>query len=225
MSAAGPVEVLLPDVAALADLGRFVRRAAWLDPGGSIRLVGHGGVLAVYCCALSGGGGPTVLGLRTVALAPGQVPETIDVTLDLEPLRDRLTRHLELRESQAIPLELAPTPGAGPGWAGLLPPRAGWSLDGLVEPAALKHVATAGIAEVAAGTPPNAGAAVVARLRARIWGRDFAAGSELPAGAAFAAEAYGFLGDEAVSVHRCGPWWRLSLLRGHVLARRATGLA
>ena len=221
MSAAGPIEVVLPDAAAGADLARFVRRAARLDPGGSIRLAGHANVLAAYCCALAGGGGPTVLGLRTMSfVAPAR--GSVDVTLELGALSDQLAR---VQEHERPALTLVPATGAGPGWAGMLPPRAGWSLEGLLEPAALSQVASDGIAEVAAGTPPSAGAAVVARLRSLVWGRPLAAGSELPAGAAFAAEAYGFLGDEAVSVHRCGRWWRLSLLRGHVLARRASGLA
>jgi hypothetical protein len=218
LSAGSPVAVLLPDGAALADLSRFTSRALRLDPGGSIRLVGHGDVLAVYCCALSGGGGPTVLGLRTLALA---APEEVDVTLGLEALRDRLA--MIQGQEEVIALELVAGPGAGPAWAGLLPPRTGWLIEGLLESAVLKRVAAEGIAEVAAGTPANAGAAAVAHLRSRVWGRDLVQGSHLPAGAGFAAEMYGFLGDEeAVSVHRSGPWWRLSLLRGHILARRSS---
>lgn len=212
--------MVLPDGVALADLSRFTSRALRVDPGGSIRLVGHGDVLAVYCCAISGGRGPTVLGLRTLVLAE---PARLDVTVDLETLRDRLAR-LRGQDKPGIRLELMPGAGAGPAWAGLLPPRTGWSIEGLLEPAVLREVAAAGIEEVAAGIPAGAGAAAVTQLRSTVWGRDLAAGSHLPAGAAFAVSAYGFLGDEAVSVHRSGPWWRLSLLRGHVLARRSGSL-
>jgi hypothetical protein len=221
VSAPADSTVNLPDGAALADLSRFVRRAIRLDPGGSIRLSGHGEVLAAYCSALSGGGGPTVLGLRTMVLATSA---QIDVTLELEALRDRLAR-LTSHEGSAVTLDLTPGSGVGSAWAGLLPPRTGWSLEGLLEPATLTKVAAAGIAEVAAGTPSGAGSAAVAQLRAKVWGRDLAENSHLPAGAAFAAEAFGFMGDEAVSVHRCGPWWRLSLLRGHILARRTSALS
>jgi hypothetical protein len=217
--------VVLPDAAAVADLTRFVRRAIRLDPGGSIRLSGHGAVLAIYCCALAGGGGPTVLALRTLALAePGQV----DVTLDLEVLRDRLAR-LRAQTGPRIALDLTPGSGAGGAWAGLLPPRSGWSVEGLLETHLLKEVAAQGIAEVAAGAPSGAGSAAVTRLRAAVWSRDLTPGSAVPAGAAFAAEGFGFLPevpadqqahDDTVSLHRAGPWWRLSLVRGHVLARR-----
>jgi hypothetical protein len=216
VTTSGPPGVVLPDAAAVADVSRFVQRALRLDPGGSIRLSGHGAVLAIYCCALSGGGGPTVLGLRTLALAePGQV----DVTLDLEVLRDRLAR-LRAQAGPRIALDLTPGSGAGASWAGLLPPRSGWSLEGVLDAAVMKDVAAQGIAEVAGGTPSGAGSAAVTRLRSGVWSRDLAPGSAVPAGAAFAAEGFGFLGEEAVSVHRAGPWWRLSMLRGHVLARR-----
>jgi hypothetical protein len=102
----------------------------------------------------------------------------------------------------------------------------------------LRRAARSGIEEVAAGTPQIAGAAAVAKLRALVWGRPLLGHTELPAGAAFAAEAFGFLGtsrstggvdadevfdqelnQDAVSLHRAGRWWRLSTNRGHVLAR------
>ncbi len=214
MNSAGPV--MLPDGAAVADLRQFAGRALRLDPGGVIRLVAEGWVLAAYCRALSGAGGPTVLALRTVALAE---PVRLDLTVALESLQDRLS---ELKETagQHIPLSLVSISGAGPAWAGVLPPRRGWSLEGMIEPVTLKSVAEQGIAEVSAETRSATGASAVAQLRARVWGRDLAAGSTLPAGAAFAADAYGFISDEAVTVHRRGAWWRLSLLRGHVLARQ-----
>jgi hypothetical protein len=78
----------------------------------------------------------------------------------------------------------------------------------------------------------------VAALRARVWGRPLAGHDELPAGAAFGAEVFGFLGaavpdpgegpdgdpEDVVSLHRAGPWWRLSTVRGHVLTRRPLSL-
>jgi hypothetical protein len=65
----------------------------------------------------------------------------------------------------------------------------------------------------------------VTALRARVWGRplvdDDPATAGLPAGVAYAAAALGFLdGDEPAAVFRCGPWWRMTTGRGHVLARR-----
>lgn len=207
------------DAAALADLRTFAGRARRLDAAAALRLVADGGVLAAYTAVLHGGGGPTVLGLRTQLLAE---PATVDVTVPvgaLLPLVDRAGLVVDLPE--------VTVPDAA--WAGVLPPRGGWSFHGLLEQEVLPATARAGIAEVAAGTPgvggtPGvAGAAAVAALRARVWGRTLP-GSSVPAGVAFAAEACGFLGsgDEAVGLHRSGPWWRVSLARGHVLARASS---
>ncbi len=87
--------LLLPDAPSLADLATFVGRARRADPDGAARLRGLGDVLAVYVSPLHGGGGPTVLGLRTLALAR---PSELDVTVPLASLLDRFARE----------------PGAGP---------------------------------------------------------------------------------------------------------------
>ncbi|MGJ8722832.1 MAG: hypothetical protein ACSHW9_13415, partial [Salinibacterium amurskyense] len=62
----------LVDSLALGDLQVFLGRAARVDEG-SVRLIGGAGVLAVYVSVLHPAGlldqSPTVLGLRTFALA------------------------------------------------------------------------------------------------------------------------------------------------------------
>jgi hypothetical protein len=268
-------ELVLPDVAALTDLQTFVGRAKQVDPGGAIRMVAHGEVLAVYAGALHGGGGPTVLALRVLTLAE---PSEADVTVPLAALADRfgppdrpaaadspapsdrLTLADRVKPVQRpvrpmiaegpIGLALPSATATGASWAGLLPPRVGWSVEGVLRVSDLRRAARAGIDEVAAGTPTVAGAAAVAKLRTLVWGRPLLGHSELPAGTAFAAEVFGFLGagrssgrgsagsgsgsdeevfdqnvdQDAVSLHRAGRWWRLSTTRGHVLARPSTTL-
>ncbi len=246
----GPeTELLLPDVAALTDLQTFVGRAKQVDPGGAVRLVAHGPVLAVYASALHGGGAPTVLVLRVVSLA---APSDVDATVTLAALTDRfaLTDRILARQGPTplpvappIRLSVPPTTASGATWAGLLPPRVGWAVEGVLRVSDLRYAARAGIDEVAAGTPAGAGAAAVARLRALVWGRTLPGHTDLPAGTAFAAEAFGFLGrapsigpgadevfdqnvdQDAVSLHRAGRWWRVSTTRGHILVRPASSLA
>ncbi len=110
----------------------------------------------------------------------------------------------------------------------MAPPRTGWNVEGMLPLDLLRSAAKAGIDEVAAGVPSGSGAAAVARLRGLIWGRALL-GSDapaVPAGVAFGAEAFGFLGraaadseEDAATLHSAGRWWRLSTTRGHVLAR------
>jgi hypothetical protein len=237
-------ELALPDVSTLADLQTFVGRAKQIDAGGAVRLVAHGPVLATYASALHGAGGPTVLALRVLALAE---PSDVDATVSIAALTDRFAlvdRFLSSRRptpqtvGAPIPLAVPPTSATAASWAGMVPPRTGWSVEGTARVSDLRRAAKAGIEEVAAGTPQVAGAAAVSRLRAMVWGRPLPDHPQLPAGMAFAAEAFGFLGGagagedvfdqnagpDVVSLHRTGPWWRLSAARGHVLARNAVVL-
>lgn len=211
-------ELVLPDVATLSDLQTFVGRAKQVEPGGAIRLIAHGAVLAVYASALHGGGAPTVLALRVLTL---EEPSEADVTVPLAALSDRFastdrilgtdrtpaTDRLTLAEraksnrrlagsSKGGPIQLAlpPVSTTAASWAGLLPPRVGWSGEGVLRASDLSRQARAGMDEVAAGTPAGAGAAAVAKLRALVWGRPLLGHLDLPAGTAFAAEVFGFLG-------------------------------
>jgi hypothetical protein len=237
--------LLLPDGSTLADLRRYVARAVRVDVGGATRLVGLQDVLAMYVAPLHGAGGPTVLGLRVLRLAG---PCQIDLTTPLAALADRLDQLAEGAASASSsdagpgagvgagtsagtgagggsPLELdLGLPEAGPStapWAGISPPRRGWQLAGLVEVTDLRAVVSSGVAEVVAGTPPTAGGAQVAALRGRVWGRPLSGQLPgTPSGLAFAADALAFLDDaEPATLHRCGPWSRLTTSRGHVLAR------
>jgi hypothetical protein len=186
--------------------------------------------------------------MRVLALAE---PSAADVTVAIGALTDRFAhtdrmmaaRPLARGSDVSVRLALPPTTATNASWAGIVPPRSGWTVEGVLRLPDLRRAARSGIDEVAAGTPPMAGAAVVSRLRAAVWGRPMPGHSELPAGTAFAAETFGFLGSsrstggidadevfdqesdqDAVSLHRAGRWWRLSTRRGHVLARQAVML-
>jgi hypothetical protein len=212
----GPPALALPDAEALADLATFVGRARRVDPDGACRLVASGAVLAAYVSPVHGGGGPTVLGLRVLALA---APADLDATVALAALLDRFPRAQPDAARAELPV---PPVAASAAWAGVAPPRAGWDAVGLLDATALRGSAAAGVREIAAGVPEGAGAQAVARLRAQVWGRPLTPDlPDVPAGTAFAAEALGFLDDaEPVALYRAGPWVRATTRRGHVLARR-----
>lgn len=203
-----------PDRSFLADLGTFVLRAKAADEGGAVRLQAHGEVLAVYVQVLPGSGlmgEGVVLGLRTLPLA---VPSSVDATVSLASVADRLAHHAAEPEL-AVPPVTVSVP-----WAAMAPPRSGWERVGALPAETLTQVARAGIAEVAAGVPKDAGGAAVAALRRQVWARLTDTTPPVPGGAAFAAHVLGFAqpGTE-LTVYACGRWTRLTSPAGHVLLR------
>lgn len=222
--------LLLPDAATASDLETFLARAKRVDPEGAARLVGHGEVLAVYVSplhsgSLMGGGVPTVIGLRTLALA---APSDADVVVPLAALMDRLARPgspgVPADQDGPVSLPIPPFELSGTAWAGVSPPRKGWQALGMADVVALRSTARDGITEVAEGSPDGAGGHAVEQLRAAVWARAAGDLAGTPAGAAFAAEALGFLVDaEPVALYACGQWRRLTTSRGHVLVRASAG--
>jgi hypothetical protein len=202
----------------LADLKTFATRAKAIDDG-AIRLQAAGSVLAAYVCVLRpralGESTPTILGLRTMALAE---PSGTDVTVPLAAVLDRLARAGE--DDVELPV---PPSTVTESWTGVGAPRSGWELMGSRSDAELRAAAEAGIAEVAGIVPDKPGALIVNNARAAVWGRELD-DTGLPAGAAFAALTLGFLGDGDQKVYRAGRWFRLTGPRGHVLARTGSGL-
>ena len=202
----------------LADLKTFATRAKAIDDG-AIRLQAAGSVLAAYVCVLRprllGESTPTILGLRTMALAE---PSATDVTVALSAVLDRLARASQ--DDVELPV---PPSTVSESWTGVGAPRSGWELIGSRSDAELRAAAEAGIAEVAGIVPDRPGALIVNNARAAVWGRELDA-SGLPAGAAFAALALGFLADGDQKLYRAGRWFRLTGSRGHVLARTGSGL-
>ena len=205
------------DAESLADLGTFVARARSLDADGAIRLQAHGLALAAYVGVLPGRGlmaEGAVLGMRVMPLAD---PAELDTTVPLAGITDRLAR---TATADARVLDVPPTTVSA-GWAAVAPPRSGWERVGDLATDELRAVATHGIEEIAQGAPTGSGGHAVTALRERVWGRMTGTVPPVPAGAAFAAHALGFLGQgsgsAAVFMH--GRWTRLSTDAGHVLLR------
>ncbi len=208
----------LADQATVADLRTFVARARAADDG-AIRLQGAGNVLAAYVCLLRprllGEGTPTILGLRTMALAR---TSTADVTVALAAVSDRLARMGETELTLPLPpMEVRET------WAGMSPPRGGWEHTNSLDGGKLLDAAREGIRDVANSLPEQSGALIVNNMRATVWGRPLdGATPELPTGAAFAVYALGFaVPGQSVEVFTAQRWKRLSGPGGHVLVRPA----
>lgn len=216
-------EFSLADSSSIADLQLFLGRAGRVEDG-SVRLVADGSVLAVYVAVFYPSGlldqSPTVLGLRTFALAE---PADFDAVVPARSLTDRLARVAERGTDAAAPVTVAlPMEVYTVTWAAISPPRGGWKPLDPTTAAPLVAVAHAGIEEVAAAVPANSGEAIVHRVRAEVWGRPIDGLEHVPAGAAFAGLSLGFLhdDDEEVRILETGPWTRVSSTRGHVLVKR-----
>ncbi|ROQ38329.1 hypothetical protein EDF46_1961 [Frondihabitans sp. PhB188] len=215
----------LPDSLSLDDLHTFLARASAVDDG-AVRLIGTGGVLAAYVGVLSPAGlldtSPTVLGLRTYALA---AESTFDAVVSLRSVVERLVRlQNEIVDPTAPVVVSLPPSVITASWAAISPPRGGWTAQTALESATLEAVAKAGIEEVAGVIPAGTGEQIVQRVRSGVWSRPVE-GSDVPAGAAFAALTLGFLvDDEPARVFVVGAWTRLSTSRGHVLVKRRSGL-
>ncbi len=223
-----PVARSLPltDPRDVADLRTFLTRARGVDPQAAVRFQARGRALGTYVCVLERHGlldtTPTVLGLRTAALAEEL---SLDVTVSLGAVLDRMPR-----QDDDDTLVRLPPMDATVSWAGIAPPLSGWTPVGSVAGDAVREAARAGIEEVARTVPVDAGGAVVDAVRSQVWGRssgwsqplaDRLTGGPVPDGAAFAAWSLGFLRPGAdVVVAENGRWLRLSAPGGHVLVKR-----
>lgn len=220
------------DAHTLADFRTFTARARANDDG-AMRLVSNGQILAAYVCTLApsvlGEALPTVLGLRTMALGrPDAAADAdagaeaddvpVDATVALGSVLDRLARIPEGERRLTVPPVTVTV-----NWAGVLPPRSGWTTAGTVPCRVLEQAAKDGIAEVARSLPERPGAPVISSARTAVWGRPLdGVPGPVAAGAAFGAYTLGFLEpDGEATVHTNGRWSRVSTSRGHVLVRAA----
>ncbi|KQZ08510.1 hypothetical protein ESP57_03000 [Agromyces fucosus] len=216
-------QLTLADSLSLGDLHTYLQRAGRVEDG-SVRLIAGSGILAVYTAILYPRGildeSPTVLGLRTFALADD---EEFDSVVPMRSLVERIVRARgELGEDDdSRPVSMSRPPEVNTvTWAGISPPRGGWRPLGTTDAATLEAAARAGIDEVAEAIPAGTGEQLVQRVRSEVWGRGVEGAEYIPTGAAFAAYSLGFLGDDEVKLFETGPWTRLSSRRGHVLVRR-----
>ncbi|NII71170.1 hypothetical protein [Microbacterium ulmi] len=203
--------LLFPDHHAAADALTFASRAARLGDG-AVRLRAADGVLAMTSAPFAPRGlldsTPTVLGLRVLRVDAELVCDLVVEASELVAAPD---------DGRAVVL---PETGLAPPWAGVSPPRGGWSEDGAVAASVLATRAQWGIAAVAEAMPQDPGEDIVRTIRASVWGVPDDALGGLPLGVAFAAFGLGFIaGDEQAQRRTAGAWTRLTLARGHVLVR------
>jgi len=214
----------LVDALALRDLQVYLSRAARIEEG-SVRLIGGGGILAVYVAVIYPAGLldeiPTVLGLRTFALTSTEI---IDTVVPVRSLIERVNRLVEAITDETAPVTMTVPIGVNTvTWAAISPPKGGWHPLSSLSGGLLERVAREGIDEVAKAIPSGTGAQIVQRVRAEVWGREIDGVEDVPAGGAFAALSLGFLGDsddDEVRLFESGPWTRLTTPRGHVLIKR-----
>lgn len=206
-----PDRLLFDDAQSAADALTFAGRASRLGED-AVRLQASGGVLAMTAAALApaglGDATPTVLGMRTLSVDPELI---CDLVVTASALRG------DPADARAVVL---PETSLAAPWAGIAPPRSGWTAGPGIDASTLAEKAHGGMARVARAMPTDAGEDVVRSVRAAVWGVPEPELGDLPLGAAFAAATLGFIsGEEVVRVFTAPRWTRLSLRRGHVLVR------
>jgi hypothetical protein len=201
-------------------LGAYLERLLHFDKTAAVRLVGVGAALAAYTGPPFGG--RTVLALRLAALQADTKP------FDATVLAGKL---LEGFASDDTEMTVPDTMVGGPSWAGLLPPRAGWTRIGLISVRELGRAAAQGNADFrfrALGLDREA----LDALGEEIWSRPLEAAQHpdsdeppLTLRTAHAAQALGFLGpdaeqsEELAQLARIGRWLRVDAPYGTVLQR------
>lgn len=201
------------------DAVQFLERAARIN-NGSTRLIADGHHLQMYVGMLVPRGlldrTPTVLGLRVFDLSS---PQTFDAVVPIESLVHRLRVTAEEKgEETRVPAEVSTL-----SWVSITPPREGWRRRVGVSSEALRFAAEYGVKKVAEVVPGSIGESVLQKVRAEVWGAIIPTHKRIPAGAAFAADALGLLGDKTLAVHSLDNWVRLSAESGYVLVKFAGG--
>lgn len=211
---------------AVKDLQSFVTRAKTLDTTG-VRFHIAGDVLAVSVSVMHPGGlgdrVPMVMGLRTFALDFSGPRFEMDSVFEMDAITDRTHRmiSLESTEFSLPPSEISVM------WSAMNAPRSGWAAQAVVDDHDIRKIARDGIRRVGESLPENAGAPVLAKVRADVWAESIGdpAQVEFPAGATLGAHSLGFLAPRGeTTVSTSGNWVRLSSAGGHVLARQAVAV-
>ncbi|MFG2413683.1 hypothetical protein [Streptomyces goshikiensis] len=215
-----------------ADLAAFLGRLVHYDRAAAVRLQAGGGALAVF------GRPPSfdVLAIRTVRLAA-----PVGMPLDLTVSAGELLESVDEAGARAV----VPGPVTGPPWAGVLPPRGGWSqVPGLPGAEAVRGAVAAAVAEFRARDealpPQHRTRSERDRIGREIWSRTLG-DTELPLRAVHAAQSLGFLrpvrtpaasapaaaggaptagNPESVALLASGGWLRLRTPYGSIATRR-----
>jgi hypothetical protein len=202
-------ELLPADLGERQALRGYLSRLVALDGRACVRLQAHGLVLGVW-------GGPPleVVTLRPVALSVAS--DAGDVTVSAVRLLENVAA---ARESGPVQV---PPAVPGPAWAGLLPPRAGWTASATVPAGAVHDAVRVGVdafqRRVEELPEDLRGRAQLEQIAADVWGRPVAAG--VPLRVAHAADLTGLLGREGeVTAYASGSWLRLGCPGGSVAAR------
>lgn len=203
--------LIFADPRAAADALTFAGRTARVGDG-AVRLNAREGTLTMTSAPFAPRGlfdaTPTVLAMRVLPVDPELV---CDLVVEASDLRGADDSAAEI---------VLPETALAPSWAGVSPPRRGWSPGGVVPASVLAARAQWGIAAVAESLPQNPGEDAVRAVRASVWGVPDEPLDGLPLGAAFAAFTLGFIvGEEDAAVRTAGVWTRVSLRRGHVIVR------
>jgi hypothetical protein len=201
-------------------LGAYLERLLHFDKTASVRLIGVGSAVAAYTGPPFGG--RTVLALRLAALHQGTEP------FDATVLAGKLLEGFSTDDTE---LTVPPTMVGGPSWAGLLPPRAGWTRIGLISVRELGRAAAQANADFRFRALGLDRAGLDA-LGEEIWSRPVQAARipdsnepPLTLRTAHAAQALGFLGpdaeqsEELAQLARIGRWLRVDAPYGTVLQR------
>ena len=209
-------DFILEDDHAVKDLTQFLQRLERAGAG-ETRLRGDQDRLSVMGSTLAprhlDDPTPLVLVHRGVRLAQ-PIANNFDVVVDTRSILDRLARLTAPPFTVPVPpMNLQAI------WAGVTPPRSGWERTGSLDATSVTHVAEEGAKRVASLLPENPGQPLVDQARLTVWSLEMAPG--VPAGAAFALDALGFVRDESpVRLHRNHTWTRLSTPYGEVFVRR-----
>ena len=203
--------LVFPDAETARDALTFAGRSVAVDAGASVRLVAAGGTLTMTTAILAPRSlldpVPTVLALRALPVDPEL---ECDVTVSASGV-------LATEDDSALEL---PSSAVREAWAGVSPPRSGWTRTGALAASVLAARAQWGMAAVAHALPAAPGEDIVRSVRAEVWGHADPELDDLVRGVAFAAVSMGFVrGEEDAAVFACAGWLRISLRRGHVLVR------
>lgn len=211
--------LVLSDSTDVRDLDVFLARAARVRDG-VVRLVVRGNALAVHVAAafplILGSGGPTIVGQRGVRLVE---PAALDVVVPAGEVRDRLAR---MHRTGSTVFDVPPSRPSAP-WTATLPLSVAWEERSPVPDDAWLGSARGVASAVSESLPTDPGQAMVFQARDALWRQgapELGEGAVL--GAAFVADAYGFLTAGGRSRRfTSGMWERLSSRGGTLLWRNA----